>query len=109
MVEKLIIWENFPIWRHILYNSKTKEQFIVFSEEENLVKLEFYENYKNKNDLVLSEKEELIEWIIKNFKSWGANLFFVTDRTPEGSQFIKGFGGFGGILRYSFLSNDITV
>jgi peptide chain release factor subunit 1 len=105
MVDKLIIWENFPIWRHLLYNSKTKEQFIVFSEEENLVNLEFYENYRNKSDLVLWEKEELIEWIIKNFKSWGANLFFVTDRTPEGSQFIKGFGGLGGILRYSFLSN----
>jgi peptide chain release factor subunit 1 len=30
----------------------------------------------------------------------GATLEFVTNRSQEGSQFVKGFGGIGGILRY---------
>jgi peptide chain release factor subunit 1 len=27
-------------------------------------------------------------------------LEFITDKSPEGTQFVKGFGGFGGFLRY---------
>ena len=30
----------------------------------------------------------------------GAILEFVTNRSQEGSQFVKGFGGIGGLLRY---------
>jgi len=30
----------------------------------------------------------------------GATLEFVTNRSQEGSQFVKGFGGIGGVLRY---------
>lgn len=30
----------------------------------------------------------------------GAVLEIVTDRSQEGSQFVKGFGGVGGMLRY---------
>jgi peptide chain release factor subunit 1 len=31
---------------------------------------------------------------------FGAKLEFVTNRSAEGSQFCKGFGGIGGMLRY---------
>ena len=30
----------------------------------------------------------------------GSTLEIITDRSQEGSQFCKGFGGIGGILRY---------
>ena len=36
----------------------------------------------------------------QNYKQYGCNLEFVTNRSQEGSQFVKGFGGIGGILRY---------
>ena len=32
--------------------------------------------------------------------SAGATLEIITDKSQEGSQFCKGFGGVGGILRY---------
>jgi peptide chain release factor subunit 1 len=35
-----------------------------------------------------------------NYKNFGCNLEFVTDRSGEGTQFVKGFGGVGGILRW---------
>jgi peptide chain release factor subunit 1 len=38
--------------------------------------------------------------LANNYKSFGAVLEFVTDRSQEGSQFTKGFGGIGGILRW---------
>ena len=43
---------------------------------------------------------QLVEWFAENYKSFGTTLEFVTNRSQEGSQFVKGFGGIGGILRY---------
>lgn len=36
----------------------------------------------------------------ENYKNFGATLEFVSDRSSEGNQFVKGFGGIGAILRY---------
>ena len=38
----------------------------------------------------------LLEWFANNYKKKGATLEIVTDRSQEGSQFVKGFGGIGG-------------
>jgi len=48
----------------------------------------------------VKEKDALLEWLANNFKKFGAKLQFVTNRSQEGSQFVKGFGGIGGLLRY---------
>ena len=47
-----------------------------------------------------AEPQPLLEWFADKYKDFGANLEFVTDRSQEGAQFVKGFGGIGGILRY---------
>lgn len=46
------------------------------------------------------EKIEFIDWICEHVSEFGATLYFVSDRTSEGTQFVTGFGGIGGILRY---------
>ncbi|KAH0621902.1 hypothetical protein JD844_023636 [Phrynosoma platyrhinos] len=48
----------------------------------------------------LIESMPLLEWFANNYKKFGATLEIVTDKSQEGSQFVKGFGGIGGILRY---------
>jgi peptide chain release factor subunit 1 len=35
-----------------------------------------------------------------NYKNLVTKMEIVTDKTSEGNQFLKGFGGIGGILRY---------
>jgi peptide chain release factor subunit 1 len=35
-----------------------------------------------------------------NYKKYVSHLEIVSDKSSEGSQFVKGFGGIGGILRY---------
>ena len=42
----------------------------------------------------------LLEWFADKYKEFGAALEFVTNRSQEGAQFVKGFGGIGGLLRY---------
>jgi len=47
-----------------------------------------------------SQRKSLVEWFANNYKQFGCNLEYVTDRSGEGTQFVKGFGGIGGILRW---------
>jgi len=52
---------------------------------------------------LIKEEEDhtlLIDWLTNNYKRFGAKLVLITDKTSEGSQFCKGFGGIGGLLRY---------
>lgn len=51
-------------------------------------------------ELELLEKQPLLEWLANNYKGFGATLEIITDKSQEGAQFCKGFGGVGGILRY---------
>lgn len=46
------------------------------------------------------ENDLFIDWIAENYKNFGCNLVFVSDKSGEGTQFVEGFGGIGGILRY---------
>ena len=42
----------------------------------------------------------LTEWFAENYKKFGCTLEIVSDRSQEGTQFVKGFGGIGGLLRW---------
>lgn len=44
--------------------------------------------------------EPLAEWLCNNYQNFGCRLEFITDKSQEGYQFVKGFGGIGGFLRY---------
>lgn len=51
-------------------------------------------------ELEIIEREELCDWLCDNYKNFGTTLEFITDTSQEGNQFVKGFGGIGGLLRY---------
>jgi hypothetical protein len=38
----------------------------------------------------------LLEWLADNYKRFGAALEIVSDKSQEGAQFVRGFGGLGG-------------
>ena len=54
------------------------------------------------------ESQPLLEWFADKYKDFGANLEFVTNRSQEGAQFVKGFGGIGGLLRYKVDFTNLT-
>lgn len=54
------------------------------------------------------DPQSLLEWFADNYKEFGANLEFVTNRSQEGAQFVKGFGGIGGLLRYKVDFTNLT-
>lgn len=59
-----------------------------------------FQDPETKAELEVQEKGSLLEWFAENYKKFGCSLEFVTNKSQEGSQFCRGFGGIGGILRY---------
>lgn len=51
---------------------------------------------QNGVELELVECQPLLEWLANNYKNFGATLEIITDKSQEGSQFVRGFGGIGG-------------
>jgi peptide chain release factor subunit 1 len=50
-------------------------------------------------ELELVESIALLEWLANNYKGFGATLEIITDKSQEGAQFVRGFGGIGGKYR----------
>ena len=99
-IETLIVWENLDITRYILKNHSVGEEVVLHLSPEQEKDKTYFVDKETGVELELSDKCPLLEWLANNYKSFGATLEIVTDRSQEGSQFCKGFGGIGGILRY---------
>lgn len=99
-VEDLIIWENLDVDRIVLRNSSTREETILHLSKEQQANENLFHDSETGVELETVEKESIVEWFANNYKNFGCNLEFVTDKSSEGTQFVKGFGGIGGILRW---------
>jgi peptide chain release factor subunit 1 len=95
-VEKLLVWEGVSTIRYIMQNSKTAEQKIVFAKPDEQPQVAD----STEGVWEVADSTTLVDWFAEHFKDFGAELELVSDATAEGSQFAKGFGGVGGILRY---------
>lgn len=103
-VQELIVWENLDIQRISLKHPTTGDLSVRHLQEEKMNEQKFEEDGV---ELEIVENISLVEWIANHFKEFGAKLQFVTNRSQEGSQFCKGFGGIGGILRYALEFQDL--
>mmetsp|Transcript_32926 Transcript_32926/g.54366 ORF Transcript_32926/g.54366 Transcript_32926/m.54366 type:complete len:462 (-) Transcript_32926:225-1610(-) len=99
-VEDLIVWDNLDINRYVLRNASTSEERVVHLNKEQELNDTNFHDPDTGAELETIEKEPFVEWLANNYKQFGCNLEFVTDRSGEGTQFVKGFGGIGGILRW---------
>lgn len=99
-VHTLIVWENLDITRYEIKNpvEGEKNKILYLNKEQEKDTTNF--RGEDGQELEIIESLPLVEWFANNYKSFGATLEFVTNRSQEGSQFCKGFGGIGGILRY---------
>lgn len=98
-VETLLCWEDLQIARITLRNPDNEDISIVHLKPEQEGKPEFLKS-KDGVDLEIVDNVSLVEWLCENYKNFGATLEFVTNKSAEGSQFCRGFGGIGGLLRY---------
>eukprot|EP00030_Apusomonadida_sp_AF-17_P000370 a174357_3920.p1 GENE.a174357_3920~~a174357_3920.p1 ORF type:complete len:457 (+),score=198.15 a174357_3920:42-1373(+) len=108
-VKTLIVWEELSITRYVLLNKTTNESKVVMLNAEQAKDRSHFVDEATSTDLETTDSMPLIEWLAENYKSFGTKLEFVTDRSQEGAQFCKGFGGIGGLLRYRVDFNVMEV
>lgn len=99
-VDILIVWENLDVTRYVLKNHATDVENILFLRPEQEKDKTHFIDKDTGVELELSEQMPLLEWFANNYKNFGATLEIITDKSQEGAQFVRGFGGIGGILRY---------
>ncbi|KAI8793713.1 eukaryotic peptide chain release factor subunit 1 [Biomphalaria glabrata] len=99
-VDILIVWENLDIQRFVLKNHSTEEEKILHLRPDQEKDKTYFIDKETGVELELIEQMPLLEWFANNYKNFGATLEIITDKSQEGAQFVKGFGGIGGILRY---------
>lgn len=89
-VETLLVWDELETERRV-YRVEDSETPEVLYEEPDAPRTE---------TRTLLTKQQFLEWIVENHTKFGAEVKFVSDSTSEGTQFVKGFGGLGAMLRY---------
>jgi peptide chain release factor subunit 1 len=99
-VSTLIAWENLDIIRLEIKNPHTERQEVHYVTPAQAKNPKLYRDPESGVELDVVENVPFIEWIVNNYKTFGTKLEFITDRSQEGNQFCKGFGGIGGMLRY---------
>uniref|UniRef100_A0A803QKV5 eRF1/Pelota-like N-terminal domain-containing protein n=1 Tax=Cannabis sativa TaxID=3483 RepID=A0A803QKV5_CANSA len=99
-VETLIVWENLDINRYVLKHGTTGEIIVKHLNKDQDNVQSHFRDPATAAELEVQEKMPLLEWFANEYKRFGCTLEFVTNKSQEGSQFCRGFGGIGGILRY---------
>jgi peptide chain release factor subunit 1 len=107
-VETLILFEGLEYNRYVLTHPVTRATKIIYLKKDEEKRSHFLTTSEGGIEIEYerTETQPLLEWFANNYGNFGANLEFVSDRSQEGSQFVKGFGGIGAFLRYPIDLND---
>lgn len=97
--EILIVFENLDITRWVLKQSEGPNLVLHTSKEQESNREQFMDKSSGQ-EMEVVESTSFLEWLAEKYKDFGAALEFVSDKSSEGNQFVKGFGGIGAILRY---------
>ena len=98
-VETLIVYENLEIVRWELKSSGGSAVVLHVRQDQEADRAAFMDKETGGEMDVVSQMP-LLEWLAERYRDFGATLEFVSDRSSEGNQFVKGFGGVGAVLRY---------
>ena len=107
--EILICWENLDVNRYVLKNPSTGQITVLHLTPAQEKDKSHFTDKETGVELELVEEKSLLEWLAENYKTFGARLEIITDRSQEGSQFVKGFGGIGGLLRYQVDMGSLQI
>jgi peptide chain release factor subunit 1 len=108
-VHTIIVWENLAVNRLTRKNTVTGAESIVHLTPEQEANDSHFHEKDTGVQLEIANRITLVEWLAENYKSFGAALEFITDRSQEGSQFCRGFGGIGGLLRWKVDFQEMEV
>jgi len=98
--ETLIVFENLEVTRHKLKASDGTEIVRNLNKTQEQDRETYFIDKETGQEMEVVDTQPFLEWLAECYRDFGATLEFVSDRSSEGNQFVKGFGGIGAILRY---------
>ncbi len=98
-VDKLIIYEDLEYMRVEVKHPISGDTKILYLKPDQLDNPKHFIHDGTELE-VLDRETPLIEWLIDHYKDYGSALELVSNKSQEGFQFVEGFGGIGGFLRY---------
>jgi len=100
-IDKLLCYQDLELYRVKVKNNINEEETKFLSIDTR--------NTLNLNEFEILEEELFVDWISQNYNNFGCELYYISNYTTEGSQFCRGFGGIGAILRYPIEFNDYNL
>jgi len=99
-VEHLIVYEDLEMYRVVLRNKETGKDKVVYLQTDKLTDAEVMMDPETNSEMEIIEKNCLPEWLAENYTKYGVKLTFLSNESPEGFMFVKGYQGIGAFLRY---------
>lgn len=99
-VDTLIVFENLEYQIVDLKNIKTGELVQKYIKLDGVRYKSTWTDKQTKEEFAILEYDPLVDWIGEHYSEFKCKLFYVSDLSPEGHQFLHGFSGIGAILRY---------
>lgn len=107
-VERLICWDNLPDYRVSVVDKRDGSTSIKYLKQAQITDFFDKEAHPENNDFDIQDKEALVDWLAEHHRDFGSEIVFVTDASPEGSQFVKGFGGLAGFMRFKYEIDQVN-
>ena len=105
-LETMMLFEDLEINRYVLKNPVKGDTKVVLLNPTQEKDSKHFKDKATGQDLDVVEQDQLAEWLCNNYSKCGCKIEFITDKSQEGFQFVKGFGGIGGFLRYKIELED---
>jgi len=105
-LDTLILWDNLSVNRVELVKtlSPSDPTKILYLPPDKQIPENLNQDWTVKSNV------PLLDWILEHYIEFGCRLELVSDQTNIGAQFVRGFGGLGGLLRYQVeLPSNSTV
>lgn len=107
-LETMLLYEDIQMMRYEIKNSAKGTTQVHLLNETQEKDPKYFKDPETGTDLEVVASEQLADWLLMNYKRYGINIEFITDKSSEGNQFCKGFGGIGGFLRYKIDIDEIA-
>jgi len=87
--ETLIVFENLEITRWTLKSSEGSE-IILHTTKTQEADRSLFMDKETGQEMEVMDQMPFLEWLAEKYRDFGATLEFVSDRSSEGNQFVKG-------------------
>jgi len=106
-VDLILLYEDLDLNRYVIKNPLKGDTKVLHLNEKQEKDPKWFKDAESGVDLEVVEMVSLAEWLCHNYMNYGCTIEFITDKSQEGFQFVKGFGGIGGFLRYKIDIADL--